>query len=79
MAFLEYTGRFFLPIRDLGAKYTVMQAAMVSAERIFALLDTHPSITSPVRNGSPGMQLQGEAQPKASRSAARRSRGEPSG
>jgi len=46
VAFLEYTGRFFLPIRDLGAKYTVMQAATVSAERIFALLDTHPSIVS---------------------------------
>lgn len=76
VAFLEYTGRFFLPIRDLGAKYTVMQAAMVSAERIFALLDTHPSITSPARtatapvsaDGSPGKQLQGEAQSKASRS-----------
>jgi ATP-binding cassette subfamily B protein len=47
VAFLEYTGRFFLPIRDLGAKYTVMQAAMVSAERIFALLDTRPAIVSP--------------------------------
>jgi ATP-binding cassette subfamily B protein len=47
VAFIEYTGRFFLPIRDLGAKYTVMQAAMVSAERIFGLLDTHPSVTSP--------------------------------
>jgi len=69
VAFLEYTGRFFLPIRDLGAKYTVMQAAMVSAERIFALLDTHPSIVSPLRNGSAGMPLQGEAQPKASRAS----------
>jgi ATP-binding cassette subfamily B protein len=69
VAFLEYTGRFFLPIRDLGAKYTVMQAAMVSAERIFALLDTHPSIVSPLRNGSAGMHLQGEAQPKASRAS----------
>jgi ATP-binding cassette subfamily B multidrug efflux pump len=44
VAFLEYTNRFFLPIRDLGAKYTVMQAAMVSAERIFGLLDTKPAI-----------------------------------
>jgi ATP-binding cassette subfamily B multidrug efflux pump len=44
VAFLEYTNRFFLPIRDLGAKYTVMQAAMVSAERIFGLLDTEPAI-----------------------------------
>ena len=73
VAFLEYTGRFFLPIRDLGAKYTVMQAAMVSAERIFALLDTHPSITSPPRgNGSSGMPMQGEAQPKASRADTRK-------
>jgi ATP-binding cassette subfamily B multidrug efflux pump len=47
VAFLEYTGRFFLPIRDLGAKYTVMQAATVSAERVFGLLDSRPTITSP--------------------------------
>ena len=68
VAFLEYTGRFYLPIRDLGAKYTVMQAAVVSAERIFGLLDTHPSITSPTpADGSLDRQLQGEAQPKASR------------
>ena len=39
VAFLEYTGRFFLPIRDLGAKYTIMQSAMASSERIFGLLD----------------------------------------
>jgi ATP-binding cassette subfamily B protein len=50
VAFLEYTHRFFLPIRDLGAKYTVMQAATVSAERIFGLLDTEPAIRPP----SPG-------------------------
>src|SRR6266511_2720188 len=49
VAFLEYTNRFFLPIRDLGAKYTVMQAAMVSAERIFGLLDTEPAIRAGVR------------------------------
>jgi ATP-binding cassette subfamily B protein len=47
VAFLEYTGRFFLPIRDLGAKYTVMQAATVAAERVFGLLDTEPGIISP--------------------------------
>ncbi|MGH7420933.1 MAG: ABC transporter ATP-binding protein [Candidatus Rokuibacteriota bacterium] len=68
VAFLEYTGRFFLPIRDLGAKYTVMQAAMVSAERVFALLDTQPTITSPgAVDGGAGKQLLGEAQPQASR------------
>ena len=53
VAFLEYTGRFFLPIRDLGAKYTVMQAATVSAERVFGLLDTEPTITSPPKVSAP--------------------------
>ncbi len=54
VAFLEYMGRAFLPIRDLGSKYTVMQAAMVSAERIFGLLDTAPVITSPQAPGLTG-------------------------
>jgi ATP-binding cassette subfamily B protein len=36
-----------MPLRDLGNKYTVMQAAMVSAERIFGLLDTAPSVANP--------------------------------
>jgi ATP-binding cassette subfamily B protein len=52
VAFIQYTNRFFLPIRDLGAKYTVMQAAMASAERIFGLLDRAPTIVSPVGAGS---------------------------
>jgi ATP-binding cassette subfamily B protein len=47
VAFMQYTSRFFLPIRDLGAKYTVMQAAMTSAERIFGVLDLAPAIQSP--------------------------------
>jgi ATP-binding cassette subfamily B protein len=47
VAFMEYTHRFFLPIRDMSAKYTVMQSAMVAAERIFGLLDTPVAIASP--------------------------------
>jgi ATP-binding cassette subfamily B multidrug efflux pump len=47
VAFIQYTNRFFLPIRDLGAKYTVMQSAMVSSERIFGLLDRAPAIVTP--------------------------------
>ena len=50
VAFLEYTNRFFLPIRDLGAKYTVMQAAVVASERIFGLLDTEPGIRPRIRD-----------------------------
>ncbi len=50
VAFIEYTNRFFLPIRDLGAKYAVMQSAMASSERIFGLLDLSPRIVSPPRS-----------------------------
>lgn len=39
VAFVEYVKKFFIPIRDLSAKFTIMQSAMASAERIFDLLD----------------------------------------
>jgi len=47
VAFIEYAGRFFRPLQELSARYTVMQAAMASSERIFALLDTPRSLRSP--------------------------------
>jgi ATP-binding cassette, subfamily B, multidrug efflux pump len=40
VAFMQYTQRFYLPIRDASSKFSVMQAATVAAERVFALLDT---------------------------------------
>ncbi len=46
VAFVQYSERFFRPISDLSEKYTIMQQAMASSERIFALLDISPSITS---------------------------------
>lgn len=39
VAFIQYIEKFFTPIRDLSAKYGVMQGAMAAMERIFALLD----------------------------------------
>jgi ATP-binding cassette subfamily B multidrug efflux pump len=39
VAFIEYVQKFFGPIRELGGYYSVMQSAMASSERIFALLD----------------------------------------
>jgi len=45
--FIDWTRRFFLPLRDLSAKYSVMQSSMASAERIFALLDTTPAVLDP--------------------------------
>jgi len=42
VAFIEYTQKFFVPIRELSTKYTVMQAAMASSERLVALLQEEP-------------------------------------
>jgi ABC-type multidrug transport system fused ATPase/permease subunit len=42
--FIDWMRRFFLPLRDLSAKYSVMQSAMASTERIVQLMDTVPAI-----------------------------------
>src|SRR5690606_14862183 len=47
VAFLQYSERFFRPIRDLSERYNILQGAMASSERIFELLDTEPTIQSP--------------------------------
>ncbi|HUQ07324.1 MAG TPA: ABC transporter ATP-binding protein [Kofleriaceae bacterium] len=40
VVFIEYINKFFIPVRDLSAKYAVMQGAMAATERIVELLDT---------------------------------------
>ncbi len=47
VAFVLYSQRFFRPISDLSEKFNLLQAAMASSERIFALLDTPVSVRSP--------------------------------
>ena len=42
--FIDWMRRFFLPLRDLSAKYSVMQSAMASTERLVQLLDTEPAV-----------------------------------
>ena len=42
--FIDWMRRFFMPLRDLSAKYSVMQSSMASSERIFELLDTEPEV-----------------------------------
>ncbi len=44
VAFISYMRLFFQPLRELAQKYSVVQSAMASAERIFQLLDTKSSI-----------------------------------
>ena len=44
LAFIQQSGRFFRPIRELAERYSVMQTAMASSERIFRLLDNEEEI-----------------------------------
>ena len=39
ISFIQFTEMFFRPIRDLSEKYNILQTAMASSERVFALLD----------------------------------------
>ncbi|NNL66943.1 MAG: ABC transporter ATP-binding protein [Myxococcales bacterium] len=59
--FIDWFRRFFMPLRDLSAKYSVMQSSMASAERIFQLLDTEPAVHDPpgplVARPSPGHSI----------------------
>ena len=59
VAFVLYSQRFFRPISDLSEKFNLLQAAMASSERIFALLDTPVSVESPRTSVTPASTLTG--------------------
>lgn len=61
VVFIEYINKFFIPVRDLSAKYAVMQGAMAATERITQLLDT---------NELDGVLPEAKAQPAAAAAAA---------
>src|SRR6056297_1493113 len=44
MAFIAYTNRFFLPLRDLSQIYNVYQTAAASADRIYEYFQIKPTI-----------------------------------
>ena len=55
-AFIQLTRRFFQPLQDLSEKFNLLQSAMASSERVFALLDqplTVPEHAQPVRLALP--------------------------
>ena len=47
IAFTQYSGLLFQPIRDLSDKFNILQAAIVASHRIFLLLDLPIAIESP--------------------------------
>jgi ATP-binding cassette subfamily B protein len=51
VAFITYMRLFFQPLREISQKYTIVQSAMASAERIFQLMESRevlPANPSPV-------------------------------
>ncbi|MEE4166365.1 MAG: ABC transporter ATP-binding protein [Desulfocapsaceae bacterium] len=60
VAFLAYMRLFFQPLRELSQKYSIVQSALASAERIFNMLDKERLITetsAPVSLGRPEGRL----------------------
>jgi ATP-binding cassette subfamily B protein len=49
VAFIQYSGSLFQPIRDISDKYNVLQGAVVASHRIFKTLDLPIAITTPER------------------------------
>ena len=45
--FVAWMRRFFLPLRDLSAKYSVMQSSMASTERLVELMSNEPAVRDP--------------------------------
>ncbi|GFE56952.1 ABC transporter ATP-binding protein [Geobacter sp. AOG1] len=56
VAFIQYIEKFFSPIRDLSAKYSIMQGAMAALERIFNLLDREEAEVPTGKMYDPGAQ-----------------------
>ena len=48
-AFIQLTRRFFQPLQDLSEKFNLLQSAMASSERVFALLDEPVTVLEPER------------------------------
>jgi ATP-binding cassette subfamily B protein len=49
VAFIQYSGFLFQPIRDISDKYNVLQSAVVASHRIFQALDLPIAITTPAQ------------------------------
>jgi ATP-binding cassette subfamily B protein len=54
VAFIQYSGFLFQPIRDISDKYNVLQGAVVASHRIFKALDLPILITSPEKPSKKG-------------------------
>src|SRR5262249_26970388 len=49
VAFIQYSQRFFRPIRHMSEKFNILQPAMASSDRIFKLIDEPIAVQQPAR------------------------------
>ncbi|MCC6807340.1 MAG: ABC transporter ATP-binding protein [Deltaproteobacteria bacterium] len=47
VAFIQYVQRFFIPIRDLSAKFAIIQSGFAAAERVDQFLAVKPALSVP--------------------------------
>ncbi len=59
-AFLQLLRRFFRPLQDLSEKFNILQSAMASSERVFALLDEPETVLDPVVPRRLALPVRGE-------------------
>ena len=59
VAFISYMRLFFQPLRELSQKFSIVQSAMASAERIFQLMDTPAPSTSKSVGDTDQIELDG--------------------
>ncbi|MGH7950031.1 MAG: ABC transporter ATP-binding protein, partial [Candidatus Binataceae bacterium] len=53
VAFIEYAQKFFMPLREITGKYTTLQSALASAERIHSLMEEPAHIATPAAPARP--------------------------
>jgi ATP-binding cassette subfamily B protein len=53
VAFIQYVQRFFIPVRDLSSKFTIIQSGLVAAERINQFLEVRPALPEPAEPKQP--------------------------
>jgi len=59
-AFLQLVRRFFRPLQDLSEKFNILQSAMASSERVFALLDEPETVRDTERPRALPRPVRGE-------------------
>jgi ATP-binding cassette subfamily B protein len=66
VSFIQYVQRMFRPIQDLSEKYTILQSAMASSERIFKLLDeqVRPAAVGAGAAAAPALDTSALIQPR---------------